>query len=141
MSRITDIADAVVAALNAKTFSVEFTAERAWAPSFELADLVDLQVRVIPVTKETAQDTRDAWADVHEMHMGVMQKLGDVTNTIIDPLVDLVQEIEDFLRGRAFNSVAVTCESVEVPVIVAPDYLREKRTFQSVLVLELKGWR
>ncbi|HUX03190.1 MAG TPA: hypothetical protein VMY35_19685 [Phycisphaerae bacterium] len=141
MSRITDIADAVVAALNAETFSVEFTAERAWVPSFDLPDLVDLQVRVIPAQKETARDTRDAWADTHEMHLGVMQKLDAVTNAVIDPLVGLVQEIEDFLRGRKFESVAVTCEGVDVPVVADPLYLREKRTFQSVLVLELKGWR
>ena len=42
MARITDIADAVVAAMNGHTFSHAFTAARAYRPVFELQDMKDL---------------------------------------------------------------------------------------------------
>ena len=49
MSLITDIADAVVAELNAApagTFDPAFTAQRRVLPAFELAELAELKVTV-----------------------------------------------------------------------------------------------
>ncbi len=51
MSLATDIADAVAAELNAAepdTFGQPFTAARRVLPAFELADLADLKVTVVP---------------------------------------------------------------------------------------------
>jgi len=48
MARIADIADAVVTALNGHTFSQPLTAARAYRPVFDLKDMTDLHVTVVP---------------------------------------------------------------------------------------------
>ena len=48
MAVITHIADAVVAELNAATFSQPFTAGRHYQPLFDLADMKVLHVTVVP---------------------------------------------------------------------------------------------
>jgi len=141
MSRITDIADAIAADLNAETFSVDFTAVRTCLPSFDLTDLADLQVCVVPVAKSSTRASRGSWEDGHEIHVGVQQKLTNVTNAVIDPLMELVEEIEDFLRASKFGSGAAICEKVDIVPVVNLLALRDNRVFQSVLALELKGWR
>ena len=47
MPVITDVADAVVAELNAQTFSLPFEAKRSYQPQFDLAEMKDLHVTVV----------------------------------------------------------------------------------------------
>ncbi len=48
MNTLVAVADAVVASLNAGTFSQQFTAERKYVPAFELAEMQTLHVTVVP---------------------------------------------------------------------------------------------
>jgi hypothetical protein len=48
LATVIQIADAVVAQLNATTFSQPLTAARHYAPSFKLPDMKELHVTVVP---------------------------------------------------------------------------------------------
>jgi hypothetical protein len=48
MAVILDIADAVVDQLNATTFSQALTAERHYQPRFELSEMTELKVSIVP---------------------------------------------------------------------------------------------
>ena len=60
MSTVVDVADAVVTALNAGSFSQPFTAERAYLPCYELDDIKQLRVTVVPKTVEMQASTRNS---------------------------------------------------------------------------------
>jgi hypothetical protein len=79
MSVITDIADAVVASLNAGTFSEPFTAERLHQPSFELADLQTLRVSVVPKSLEIRNASRQHSFFDCTIDVGLQQKVDDDT--------------------------------------------------------------
>ena len=60
MAVITDIAEAVVVQMNGGTFSQTFTAERAFLPVFELSDLKNVRVTVVPGALPHPDQSRDA---------------------------------------------------------------------------------
>jgi len=139
MAVITDIADAVVAELNGGTFSQTFTAKRYYRPIFDLAEMSDLHVSVVPraMTIERADRSRNQ----HDVQIDVaVQKkceAGDADE--LDPLMSLVEEIADFFRLRRLVAYpdAVWVKTENVPVY-AQEHMEELRQFTSVLTLTFR---
>jgi hypothetical protein len=145
MSTIVDIADAVVAELNGGTFSQTLTAMRHYKPVFDLKDMKDLHVSVVPKAQEMSMAGRGlAQSDV-QIDIGVQKKLPDDVPddaAAIDGLMNLVQEIADFLRQRrlAAMSSAAWVRTENSPVY-APDHLEQLRQFTSVLTVTYRVMR
>lgn len=143
MALIPDIADAIVAALNGHTFSQPFTAQRAYRPVFDLADMTDLRVTVVPRGVELSVSGRGlAQSDV-QIDIGVQKKLASGDNAEIDAQMELVQEIGEFVRATGrFGLPAGAGEAVWVKTdntpIYSQEHLGELRLFTSVLTLTLR---
>jgi len=139
MAVITDIADAVVAELNAGTFSQAFEAKRYYRPVFDLAEMKDLHVSVVPrgVTIERADRSRNQH-DV-QIDVAVQQKFQSGDAAELDPLMALVEEIADFFRLRRLAAYpdAVWVKTENVPVY-AQEHIEEFRQFTSVLTLTFR---
>ena len=137
MAMIADIAGAVVTALNGHTFSQPFTAARAYLPVFDLKDMKDLRVTVVPRGVEMTTAGRGLAASDIQIDVAVQKKLAAADNAEIDALMGLVQEIADFVRstGRFGDGSWVRTENVP---IYSPEHLGELRQFTSVLTLTLK---
>ena len=137
MARITDIADAVVAAMNGHTFSQAFTAARAYRPVFELQDMKDLRVTVVPKAVELTTAGRGlAQSDV-QIDIGVQKKLADTDDAEIDALMGLVQEIADLIRATGRFGDAAWIKTDNAP-IYSQEHLGDLRQFTSVLTLTLR---
>jgi len=142
MAVIAEIAGAVVAELNAGTFSQPFEATRCYLPRFDLAEMKDLHVTVVPKGLTILPGTR-----VHNQHdytidVAVQKKLSAVDNTEIDTLMELVDEIAQHFRGRrlATTPSAVWVRTENEPTY-APEHLQELRQFTSVLTFTFRMMR
>ena len=142
MALTLDIADAVVAELNAAppgTFDPAYTAVRRVLPVFDLAEMADLHVSVVPRAVEIAGATRSASQYDVQIDFGVQQKLasdgGDLDQQV-PPLCELVDQIADYLRRRVLQTIpqAVWVRTANEP-IYAPEHLSQLRQFTSVLTL------
>ena len=139
MPLITQVAEAVVAELNATTFSQPITAIRSYLPRVELADLKTLRVTVVPssVTVSAAsrsQTQRDVAIDV-----AVQKKLGQEQNVSLDPLLALAEEIAEHFRAKRLDSFpGALCVKTEFKPIYAPEHIEQLRTFTSVLSLTFR---
>ena len=142
MSLAINIADAMVAELNAAppgTFDPAFTAVRRVLPVFDLAEMADLHVSVVPRAVEIAGATRSASQYDVQIDIGVQQKLasdgGDLDQQV--PLLcELVDQIAAYLTRRVLQAVpgAVWVRLANDP-IYAPEHLSQLRQFTSVLTL------
>ena len=139
---IIDIADAVVAALNAAAnpdppgepgFSQAFTATRKALPSFDLADLAGLHVTVVPKAVDVSGATRSLSQHDFQIDVGVQKKLGTDLEAETAAMLALVDEIAAFLGRRAMAGGAWV-RSANEPVY-SPEHLAEKRLFTSVLTV------
>ncbi len=139
MPLITQVAEAVVAALNAATFSQPITAARSYLPRVELADLKTLKVTVVPssvsiVTASRGQTQRDVAIDV-----AVQKKLAHEQNADLDPLLTLAEEIAEHFRGKRLDSFPdAAWVKTEFKPIYAPEHIEQLRTFTSVLTLTFR---
>ena len=148
MPLVIDIADAVVAELaaaSAGAFPQAFEARRMALPAFELADLTQLRVTVVPKAVEITGSSRSASQYDVQVDIGIQKKLsGNSTDldTEVALLCGLVEEIADYLRRRPLAAApfAGWLRTANEP-IYAPDHLAEKRVFTSVLTLTYRTLR
>ena len=140
---ITNVAQAVADALNGHEFSVPFTAERVALPEFDLAEMQELHMTVVP--RQVDSEVLDRGRNTHDVKVdvAVQKKVASVANEEIDPLLALVQEIADFLNrrnldlspGPAGQAGGAVWKKTENSPVYSPEHLREMRQFTSVLTV------
>ncbi len=142
MSTLIAIADAVVESLNSASFSQELTAERHYQPVFDLPEMTDLHVSVVPKSVEVLASSRNQNQHDYAIDIGIQQKVADDTEA--DSLMTLAEEITDHFRlGRVqvdgVGSVPVL--KVATEPVFAPEHLTEKRLFTSIVTLTFRVLR
>ncbi|MCE9530355.1 MAG: hypothetical protein K8T89_04370 [Planctomycetes bacterium] len=141
MAVILQIADAVVVELNAAVFGQPFQAVRHYLPRFELSEMNTLKVSVVP--KSVISQGLDRNRDRFDYRIDVaVQKKTDLSAATLDALVNLTEEIGDFLRTQPLTAFPnARCVGVETTPIYAPEHLDEYRQFTSVLSASYSVWR
>jgi hypothetical protein len=138
---IVAIADAVVAQLNATTFAQPMAASRHYVPVFELSEMSQLRVSVVPkaITSASLDRNRDRFD--YLIDVAVQRKLGPSLGNL-DAMLELVEEISDHFRSHPLTGFPeARCVEVENDPVYAPDHLEEFRTFTSLLTLTYRVWR
>jgi len=143
MSLVIDIADALAAELNVAapgTFSQPFTAERQVLPIFELADLAELKVTVVPRSVQITGSTRATSQYEIAIDVGVQKRVGKQVDDDVEALSTLVDEITDYLRRRTLQEVpGAAWVSIDNEPVYAREHLAEQRVFTSVLTVTYRA--
>jgi len=130
---ITELAQAVVVALNAETFALDFMAKRIVLPQTKLEDLDGLTVSVVPRSDELTSLTRGLTAHEMKIDIAIQQRVSAVDNTTIDPLIALAEEVRTFLNRQRIGD-GIWKRTQHEPIYL-PDHLRQLRTFTSVITV------
>lgn len=141
-ARIIEIAAAVVFELNKIAWTTSVTATRAYAPRYDLSDLSELRVTVIPRGMTIDRATRGVNRCTYQIDIGVQRRCDGETGVDLDPLMELVEEFADHFNGLALSlEPEVVCVALENGPIYAQEHIREARVFTSVLTLSFVTWR
>lgn len=141
MATILDIADAVVAELNGATFSQPVAAERHYQPRFELPEMSELHVSVVPRSLATKAIDRNRAAYDYEIDVAV-QRRTDMSLASLDALMGLVEEIgERFRKERLTSYPDARCVDVKNEPVYSQSHLEELRQFTSLVTLTFRVWR
>ena len=136
MSVMTDVADAIVAELNAATLSQPIAALRTYLPQFKLTEMQNLHVTVVPKGVVLASPDRCRSQADYSVDVAVQKKFSTGTNAELDVLTDLVQNIITFFRNKRLESYPnAIWMKTELPVLYAPEHIDQLRQFTSVLTL------
>ena len=147
MSLVIDIADAVAGELNtagAGSFSLEFTALRRALPVYDLAELTDLKISVVPKALEIAGATRGLGKFDVQVDIGIQQKLppGEDVDSFVESLCGLVDEIVDFLRQKTLADAPwASWVATENDPVYVPEHLADRRVFTAVLTLTYRAMK
>ena len=139
MATVLNIADAVVAELNAVTLSLPLEAERLYVPSFELKDMQQLRVSVVP--RELYVRALDRVRNTYEAHidLAVQKKFAKGNAAEIDPLVSLVEEIADLFRLKRLSSFpGAVWAGTQHQVLYSQEHWDQMRQFTSLLTLTFR---
>ncbi|RLS59551.1 MAG: hypothetical protein DWH91_00080 [Planctomycetota bacterium] len=139
MPLISQVADAVIAELNATTFSQPIAATRSYLSRVELADLKTLKVTVVPSSVTVAAASRTQTQRDVVIDVAVQKKLGQEQNVSLDPLLALAEEIAEHFRAKRLDSFpGALCVKTEFKPIYSPEHIEQLRTFTSVLTLTFR---
>lgn len=142
MSVIVNIADAVVAELNASGLLPGVTAQRHYRPTFDLEDMKDLHVTVVPRGVEMTGASRSMVQSDVQIDVGVQKKPAELNQTELDGLMGLVEQIADHLRGRRLaGAPEASWVKTENNPIFAAEHLEQLRQFTSVLTVTYRVLR
>ncbi len=134
MSTVIEVADAVVASLNAGSFTPPFTAARKYVPAVELSDLVDLNITVVPKSLEISTATRTGSHFDCTIDIGIQQKVNPDEPAELDALSDLAEQIVDHLRLQPLDAMPEAAWlSITHEPVFAPEHLDQQRVFTSVV--------
>lgn len=142
MAVIIDIADAVVAEINAGSFSQPLEAKREYLPHFELPEMQQLRVTVVPKSVTTQSAGRTHGQHDYAIDVAVQKKLQSADNAEIDALMNLVDELGDHFRFKRLHGFpdAMWLKTENEPVY-AQEHLAEMRQFTSLLTLTFRVLR
>jgi hypothetical protein len=142
MAVITDLADALVAELNAATFGQPIAAQRHYLPRFDLPEMQTLHVTVVPKGVVLGVGDRARGQGDYSVDVAVQQKITTGDNAELDALTNLVEEIANHLRGRRLASYPdAAWLKTEQTVLYAQEHLAELRQFTSVLTVTYRVLR
>lgn len=96
MAVIIDIADAVVATINAATLSRPVQAVRSCLPEFELRDMGTLHISVVPAELEEEMADRERDFGDYTIHVAVQQRVGN-------PIIDNADNLAEFKNRVTFK--------------------------------------
>ncbi len=138
MSVAVKIAKGVVSVLNDETFSQKFQAVYSVKPGFELSELEQVRVVVVPKSLEIERISRVSSKYTVSVDVGVMRRLGNLTpEDAVDSLGELVDEIAEFLADITLSEFAeATFSGITNDPIYIPEHLTANRTFVSVLTVK-----
>ena len=89
MSVMTDVADAIVAELNAATLSQPVAAVRSYLPQYKLTEMQSLHVTVVPKGIVLANPDRSRSQADYSFDVAVQKKISTGANEELDVLTDL----------------------------------------------------
>ena len=136
MSSVANIAEAVKVELELGSFSLSFIPVRAYRPQYKLKDMDTLHVTVVARSRAVAVASRTKYNSECVIDIAVQQKFSDDTNVILDPLMDLVDEIVKYFMSRELeNYKEAYWMMTENAPIYDPRHMDEMRQFTSVISL------
>jgi len=136
LTTVLQIADSVTAGLNAARLSQVFTAQRLYVPNFDLEDMKELRVTVVPRELELGPLDREQNCVHARIDVAVQKKFNSGTNAEIDPLVGFAEEVADLFRLKRLVSFhAARCVKVEHTVLYSSEHWEQFRQFTSLLTL------
>ena len=141
MSTLAQIVDAVTDDLNAKAFSLPFEAERMYRPRFELPEMKELHVTVVPASIELTTASRSLVQIDYTIDVAVQKRFEKDGPTELDSLMALVEEIIDFFRMRRPAGQDAVCVRAANEPIYSQDHMDQFRQFTSVVTLTFRVLR
>ena len=142
MSTVLNVADAVVAQLNTASLSQPVVAERLYVPNFDLQDMQDLRVTVVPRELHVRSLDRGRNNYEAEIDLAVQKKFKKGDAAEIDPLVAFVEEIADLFRLKRLASFPGAIWSrTDHQVLYSQEHWDQLRQFTSLLTLSFRVMR
>ncbi len=139
MSIVLNIADSVVAELNAASLSLPVFAQRLYVPNFDLQDTKELQVTVVPRELHVRGLDRHRNTYEAEIDIAVQKKFSTGDAAEIDPLISLVEEIADMFRLKRLASYhAAIWAGTDHQVLYSQEHWDQLRQFTSLLTLTFR---
>lgn len=119
-----DIADGVKDVLNGGAFNPTFTAVRKLVPRLTAADLINLNVLVVPNSLTGSTFNRDDNLIEYQIDIGLLQKVSGDDDAVL--LLGLSESIQDYLTDKSRRTIGNDLATLSPPFTSDPIFDRER---------------
>ncbi len=127
MSEIINIAEKLCEEL------AEYNAELLFVPEFELHELEEMKIVVVPIAAEFKSLSRASHEELLKVQIGILKRC---TEDDVSELLDFSQDLGLSFLNKKIDKA--TCLSVTFNPIYSAEHLRERNQFTSVIELSFK---
>ncbi len=127
MSEVLKMAELVTAELE------KYKAELVFFPEFDLRELDEMRIAVVPVGTQYKTLSRSAHEELPKVQIGVLKRCGEDG---LDEMLLFVEKLGLSFLNRKLGTA--TCVAVAYNPIYSPEHLRERGQFTSVIELTFK---
>lgn len=114
----------------------DYHAEVLFFPEFELKDLEEMKVVVVPLSEEYKMRNRIRHEEILKVQVGFLKRGSE------EKLPELLRTVESLGLGFLNKKLlGATCVGVSYNPIYSPEHLRERGQFTSVIELSFKQFR
>ena len=114
----------------------DYHAEVLFFPEFELKDLEEMKVVVVPLSEEYRMRNRIRHEEILKVQVGFLKRGSE------EKLPELLRTVESLGLGFLNKKLlGATCVGVSYNPIYSPEHLRERGQFTSVIELSFKQFR
>ena len=138
---IIGLQDAIVADLNAQTFSQALTAERGYNITHVPSDLTTARAVVIPSEIETISPFDRSQSNTSvSVSIGIQKQLLDQSNAVVDPWVVLSEDVLNHLTWVSYPAISGSPQAIsaEFPSVLDAELLEKTKVFISVIEITFK---
>jgi hypothetical protein len=136
MSTAREIADALADALDVYSFSLTPSVQRRNWPSYDIEDMADPVVAVLPASVETVRADRTNWQ--YDYAVTVFVGRHAPTEALADEMIDLAEEMVDAIRQHNWDETVAwptgVTSPMEVEVVLNPEEgLQDRNVWRAVI--------
>lgn len=135
MSIIITLAEEIKTQLNSNAFILSLMAIRSYRPVFDLKDMKELHVSVVPKTQLRNLISRASVEKIIEVDVAIQQKITDIAES--DTLIQLAEEISEFFHKKTLLGVYF-CFQSQINPIFDPIHLESFNQLTSLVTLTYK---
>jgi len=133
-----DLADQVVLTLNDGGYQPAFTAVRKLFPFYELKDLTQLHVTVLPKSVNMAVSTRTKDELDYQIDVAVQKTVKTPDDAEINSLMQLALAIAKSFRGKVYPDFNAVCIKQSIDPLYSIEHIQPPSVFTSVITLDFK---
>ena len=133
-----DLADQVVLTLNESDCEPAFTAVRKLFPFYELKDLSNLKVTVVPKSLSITASSRNSSELDYQVDIAIQKTVKTPDDPEVNALMELTLAIAKSFRKKIYEDIGAVCFKQSIDPLYSIEHIQPPSVFTSVVTLDFK---
>ncbi|MEN6385308.1 MAG: hypothetical protein ABFD79_08915 [Phycisphaerales bacterium] len=135
---VLQLAENIVQTLNDSNFALPFTAVKTLFPFYELKDLSNLKVTVVPKSVNIATSSRCRSEFDYQVDIAIQKAVKTPDDIEVTALTELVLAIAKSFRNKVYQDIGAVCFKQSIDPLYSVEHIQPPSVFTSVVTLNFK---
>ncbi|HBG28589.1 MAG: hypothetical protein A2Y10_08580 [Planctomycetes bacterium GWF2_41_51] len=135
---VLQLAEKIVNTLNDSEFALAFTAVKTLFPFYELKDLANLKVTVVPKSVNITTASRNSSEFDYQVDIAIQKAVKRPDDTEITVLTELALAIAKSFRNKVYQDIGAVCFKQSIDPLYFVEHIQPPSVFTSVVTLNFK---
>jgi hypothetical protein len=135
---VLQLAEKIVQTLNAGSFALPFTAVRTLFPFYELKDLSNLKVTVVPKSLNIITASRSSSEFDYQVDIAIQKAVKSPDDSEVTALTELALAVAKSFRNKVYQDIGAVCFKQSIDPLYSVEHIQPPSVFTSVITLNFK---